>query len=154
MDVRTDSRTSMGPETFFVLLYPLRRGRRLTSGRSTIHTIPVSYTHLEDKTVTIGTGRFGPYVYHNSKYVSLPKTYDPLEVTLDEAIELIPVSYTHLDVYKRQVLHRLLPLSFPPSAPLRPHQPAVPYHSLVRPHHLPALHCPLCTVLYLSLIHI
>lgn len=40
------SRTSMGPETFFILLYPLRRGRRLTSGRSTIHTI-------RDRTVAI-----------------------------------------------------------------------------------------------------
>jgi DNA topoisomerase-1 len=51
--------------------------------------LPRKVGEFEDKTVTIGTGRFGPYVYHNSKYVSLPKTYDPLEVTLDEAIELI-----------------------------------------------------------------
>ena len=63
-------------------------------------------------------------------------------------------SHSHRPAVLHPVLHRLLPLSFPPSAPLRPHQPAVPYHSLVRPHHLPALHCPLCTVLYLSLIHI
>lgn len=51
--------------------------------------LPRKVGEFEDKTVTIGTGRFGPYVYHNSKYVSLPKTFDPMEVTLDEAIELI-----------------------------------------------------------------
>ena len=51
--------------------------------------LPRKVGEFEGKTVTIGTGRFGPYVYHDSKYVSLPKTYDPLEVTLDEAIELI-----------------------------------------------------------------
>ena len=51
--------------------------------------LPRKVGEFEEKTVTIGTGRFGPYVYHDSKYVSLPKTYDPLEVTLDEAIELI-----------------------------------------------------------------
>ncbi|WP_371291188.1 type I DNA topoisomerase [Bacteroides sp.] len=51
--------------------------------------LPRKVGEFEDKTVTIGTGRFGPYVYHDSKYVSLPKTYDPLEITLDEAIELI-----------------------------------------------------------------
>lgn len=37
----------------------------------------------------IGAGRFGPYVLHDKKYVSLPKTEDPLTVTLDTAIELI-----------------------------------------------------------------
>ena len=51
--------------------------------------LPRKVGEFEEKTVTIGTGRFGPYVYHDSKYVSLPKTYDPLEVTLDEASELI-----------------------------------------------------------------
>ena len=51
--------------------------------------LPRKVGEFEEKTVTIGTGRVGPYVYHDSKYVSLPKTYDPLEVTLDEAIELI-----------------------------------------------------------------
>ena len=39
--------------------------------------------------MTIGTGRFGPYVLHNKKYVSLPKTEDPLTITLEAAIELI-----------------------------------------------------------------
>lgn len=44
---------------------------------------------FEDKTVSVGVGRFGPYIRHNSKFVSLPKGYDPYTVTLEEAIPLI-----------------------------------------------------------------
>lgn len=43
----------------------------------------------EDLTVKIGVGRFGPYIYHRGKYVSIPKTEDPLEISLDKCIELI-----------------------------------------------------------------
>ena len=43
----------------------------------------------ENQPVTIGTGRFGPYVLHKKKYVSLPKGCDPMTVTLDEAVKLI-----------------------------------------------------------------
>ncbi len=43
----------------------------------------------EEKEVIIGTGRFGPYIRHDNKYVSLPKTFDPMTVTLEEAIQLI-----------------------------------------------------------------
>ena len=43
----------------------------------------------EGKTVTIGTGRFGPYVMHAGKYTSLPKGADPMAVTLEEAVALI-----------------------------------------------------------------
>ncbi|MDO4780594.1 MAG: type I DNA topoisomerase, partial [Bacteroides sp.] len=43
----------------------------------------------EDKPVTIGEGRFGPYVLHNKVYVSIPKTIEPNSITLTEAIELI-----------------------------------------------------------------
>ena len=44
---------------------------------------------FEGRPVTIGAGRFGPYVLHNKKYTSLPKGNDPMAVTLDEAIQLI-----------------------------------------------------------------
>ena len=37
----------------------------------------------------MGIGRFGPYVRHDGKYVSIPKTMEPAAVTADEAIELI-----------------------------------------------------------------
>lgn len=51
--------------------------------------LPRTLGEFEDKVVTIGAGRFGPYIYHDGKYISLPKGNNPLEITLDEAIELI-----------------------------------------------------------------
>jgi DNA topoisomerase-1 len=51
--------------------------------------LPRDIGEFEGTTVTIGSGRFGPYVLHNKKYVSLPKTEDPMTVTLETAIELI-----------------------------------------------------------------
>ncbi|WP_439882791.1 type I DNA topoisomerase [Pontibacter sp. MBLB2868] len=43
----------------------------------------------EDKDMTAAIGRFGPYIRHNSKFYSLPKTLDPMLVTAEEAIDLI-----------------------------------------------------------------
>ena len=51
--------------------------------------LPRTLGEYEGKTVTIGTGRYGPYVHNNGMYTSLPKTIDPLEITLAEAIQLI-----------------------------------------------------------------
>ena len=49
----------------------------------------VSMGEFEGKPVTIGSGRFGPYILHDRKYTSLPKDADPMSITLEEAIELI-----------------------------------------------------------------
>ena len=51
--------------------------------------LPREVGEYENKPVTIGAGRFGPYVLHDRKYTSLPKDADPLTITLDEAIALI-----------------------------------------------------------------
>ena len=51
--------------------------------------LPREVGEFEGLTVTIGSGRFGPYVLHNKKYVSIPKGEDPMGITLDRAIELI-----------------------------------------------------------------
>ena len=51
--------------------------------------LPREIGQYEGKTVTIGTGRFGPYVMHAGKYTSLPKGADPMAVTLEEAVALI-----------------------------------------------------------------
>ncbi len=51
--------------------------------------LPRTLGDFEEKTVIIGTGRFGPYVRHDNKYISLPKGIDPMEITLEEAVELI-----------------------------------------------------------------
>ncbi len=44
---------------------------------------------FEDKDVTVAIGRFGPYVRHDGKFVSIPKDIEPAELSIDEAIELI-----------------------------------------------------------------
>lgn len=44
---------------------------------------------FEEKNVTIAVGRFGPYIRHDSKFISIPSSIDPLEITLDECIALI-----------------------------------------------------------------
>ena len=51
--------------------------------------LPRTVGTYEGQDVVIGAGRFGPYVLHNKKYVSLPKGEDPMTVTLDNAITLI-----------------------------------------------------------------
>lgn len=44
----------------------------------------------EDKKVVVGIGRFGPYVRHDGKFVSLKKGVDdPMSIQLERAIELI-----------------------------------------------------------------
>ena len=54
-----------------------------------LFTLPRVIGQYEGSDVTIGAGRFGPYILHNKKYVSLPKTEDPHTVTLETAIALI-----------------------------------------------------------------
>jgi len=51
--------------------------------------LPRTVGSYEDKTVVVAIGRFGPYVRHDGKFVSLPKEDDPMTVTFERAIELI-----------------------------------------------------------------
>ena len=51
--------------------------------------LPRTVGEFEGTTVTIGAGRFGPYVLHAKKYTSIPKGEDPMSVTLERSIELI-----------------------------------------------------------------
>ena len=51
--------------------------------------LPREVGEFEGSKVTIGAGRFGPYILHNRKYVSIPKDEDPMTITFDRAVELI-----------------------------------------------------------------
>ena len=51
--------------------------------------LPRNLGKYEDSDVVIGTGRYGNYVMHDKKYVSLPADADPLAITMDDAIALI-----------------------------------------------------------------
>lgn len=51
--------------------------------------LPRTLGEFEGTEVTVGAGRFGPYILHDKKYVSIPAGTDPLSITLDEAVTLI-----------------------------------------------------------------
>ena len=50
--------------------------------------LPRQVGQFEDKLVTVAVGRFGPYVRHDGKFVSLGE-YDPMSIELGACIELI-----------------------------------------------------------------
>lgn len=51
--------------------------------------LPRTIGEYEGKTVVAAIGRFGPFIRHDGKFVSIPKTLNPTTITLEEAIELI-----------------------------------------------------------------
>ena len=51
--------------------------------------LPRTLGEYEGKTVVAAVGRFGPFIRHDGKFVSIPKNLNPISITLDEAIELI-----------------------------------------------------------------
>src|SRR5690606_13007951 len=51
--------------------------------------LPREAGECEGMPLTINIGRFGPYVLHDKKFVSIPKTDDPYTITGDRAIELV-----------------------------------------------------------------
>ncbi|UHG92424.1 type I DNA topoisomerase [Spirosoma oryzicola] len=54
-----------------------------------LFALPREVGFFEDKPMTIGIGKFGPYVKHDDKYVSLTKEDDPYSIDENRAIELI-----------------------------------------------------------------
>ena len=54
-----------------------------------LFALPRTLGAFEDKEVVIGVGKFGPYIRHDGKFTSLPKEHKPLEITLEEAVQLI-----------------------------------------------------------------
>ena len=51
--------------------------------------LPRVVGEFEGQTLKANTGRFGPYVQHGKEFISLPAEISPLDVTEDQAIELI-----------------------------------------------------------------
>ncbi len=51
--------------------------------------LPRTVGEYDGKTVVAAIGRFGPFIRHDGKFVSIPKTLDPNTITLEEAIQLI-----------------------------------------------------------------
>ncbi len=53
--------------------------------------LPKDLGEYEGKVVTIGRGRFGPYVKYDEKFISIPKDEDPLSLKMERAVELIEI---------------------------------------------------------------
>ncbi len=51
--------------------------------------LPREMGEYEDEKVIVNVGRFGPYVLHNKKFVSIPKDDDPYTINFERTIELI-----------------------------------------------------------------
>ncbi|MBQ8462850.1 MAG: type I DNA topoisomerase [Prevotella sp.] len=51
--------------------------------------LPRMLGEYEGEPVTVGAGRFGPYVLHKKLYTSLPKGADPMSISIADAVRLI-----------------------------------------------------------------
>lgn len=51
--------------------------------------LPRELGDFEDTKVVANVGRFGPYILHDKKFVSIPKEEDPYTISLEKAVELI-----------------------------------------------------------------
>ena len=51
--------------------------------------LPFQLEDYQDREVSVGVGRFGPYVKWGETYISVPKNEEPLSIDKDRAIELI-----------------------------------------------------------------
>lgn len=56
-----------------------------------LFNMPRHLGSFEDAEVTVSIGRYGPYVRHNNKFVSIPETDDPYTIPLERCIELIKI---------------------------------------------------------------
>ena len=48
--------------------------------------LPRKLGMYEGEPITIGAGKYGPYVSHKGSYVSVPKDVDPMEITFEQAV--------------------------------------------------------------------
>lgn len=66
----------------------LRKGQRIDTitleEALDLFKLPRNIGQYEGEDMIISIGRFGPYIKHKDVYTSLPKTYDPYTVTLEE----------------------------------------------------------------------
>ena len=54
-----------------------------------LFSLPRTLGEYNGEAVTVGAGKFGAYIKYGAVYITLPKTHDPLKVSLEEAAVLI-----------------------------------------------------------------
>ncbi|MBO6189599.1 MAG: type I DNA topoisomerase [Alloprevotella sp.] len=81
---------SDGEKPRFAKLQPSMSLERITLEEALeLFKLPRTLGEADGKTVSVGVGRFGPYVRHDKTYASIPKDVDPLSISLDEALQLL-----------------------------------------------------------------
>ena len=74
----------------FAGLLPNQKIGKITLQESLeLFKLPCYLGDFEEEKVESNVGRFGPYLKHKNTFTSLPKGVNPLEVTLDQAVDLI-----------------------------------------------------------------
>ena len=74
----------------FAGLLPNQKIGKITLQESLeLFRLPCYLGDFEEEKVESNVGRFGPYLKHKNTFTSLPKGVNPLEVTLDQAVDLI-----------------------------------------------------------------
>ncbi len=53
------------------------------------HSLPYTLGEIDGKEVVVGSAKYGPYLRLDNEFISLPKTIDPLNITMEEAIALV-----------------------------------------------------------------
>ena len=82
---KTDDVLEVGLERALELLSQARK-----KGKGGSNVLKELGTHPKDgKDVRVMTGRYGPYIKYGKKNISLPKSVEPENITLEEAVELI-----------------------------------------------------------------
>jgi len=56
--------------------------------------LPLSLGEFEGQEVSVNVGRFGPYVKLGEQFISIPKGEEPLDITMERALELIKEKQT------------------------------------------------------------
>lgn len=51
--------------------------------------LPRTLGTFQDEEISVGAGRFGPYIKYKESFVSIPKNEDPMSITLSRAAQLI-----------------------------------------------------------------
>ena len=82
---------------------------KVTEGLSLASTAKITVTENASDRKEYDAGWVAPSATANVKSVAISKTTGNITITFDKPVAddatLIPVSYTHLDVYKRQTVH-------------------------------------------------
>jgi DNA topoisomerase-1 len=83
--------TEEGEKPQFASLRPGQHLETITIDEAMeLFKLPRNLGDFEGKSVTVAIGRFGPYVRHDSKFISLEKNVDdPYSIDLERAIDLI-----------------------------------------------------------------